>query len=326
VVGLDEIDKGILLTLDTNCRMSYETLARRFGISANAIKKRVAKLVETGVIEQFGVWLSLAMLGADHLLGLIYLNDIENEEAFIETLGANPMIHYVGFLSDGTCHFFAQYIGAQGLSDLGRFLRGLDGVTSIELHPLLSQKGKHMELTTLQLRVLKSLFFNDARLSIAHIAKHTGLTARRVRKVLEELRGDKGSIRPYIVSQSYIEELRPDQEAVHFRIKWNLNAEKDTSYMARISYDESQTTPYEVVDWLRDNYSFEYWYSFASALEPTLFSVFVVNHLRQAEGIARHLKGLPFIKQVKTLVLYPQHNFEGLREIRLKELFSQAGL
>lgn len=325
MVGLDEIDKGILLALDTNCRMSYETLARRFGISANAIKKRVAKLIECGVIEQFGVWLSLAMLGADHLLGLIYLSDIEDEEGFIETLGTNPMIHYAGFLSDGTCHFFAQFIGAQGLSDLGKFLRGLDGVTSIELHPLLSQKGKRMQLTSLQLRVLQSLF-DDARLSIAQIAKRTDLTARRVRKVLEELRGDKGSIRPYIVSYPYLQELRADQEAVHFRIKWNLNAEKDTSYMARINYDERQSTPYEIVEWLREKYSYEYWYSFASALEPTMFSVFVVNHLRQAEGIARQLKGLPTIKQVKTLVLYPQRNFEGLREIRLKELFTQAGL
>ena len=59
---MDRLDKGILMVLDVDCRVSYEYLARKFGVSSNAIKRRVAKMVESGVIEQYDTIIVLRWL------------------------------------------------------------------------------------------------------------------------------------------------------------------------------------------------------------------------------------------------------------------------
>ena len=50
---LDLLDKQIILALNVNCRTSYQALAHELGLSVNAVKKRINKLIETGVILEF---------------------------------------------------------------------------------------------------------------------------------------------------------------------------------------------------------------------------------------------------------------------------------
>lgn len=52
-MDLDEIDLKIISLLEENSRMSYSDIARNFGFSDVAIRKRVEKLVEKGVIKKF---------------------------------------------------------------------------------------------------------------------------------------------------------------------------------------------------------------------------------------------------------------------------------
>ncbi|MHA2143637.1 MAG: AsnC family transcriptional regulator, partial [Candidatus Thorarchaeota archaeon] len=44
---LDVTDWQIIRMLDANCRSSYQEMASGLGLSANAVKKRVSKLIET---------------------------------------------------------------------------------------------------------------------------------------------------------------------------------------------------------------------------------------------------------------------------------------
>ena len=99
---MDSIDKSILLALDTNCRLSYQSLAETLGITATAIRKRFDRLIETGVIEEFNVLLKPAMLGSEDLVGLVYTDGSEKEDEFIELMGANPNVVQVGPIVTGT--------------------------------------------------------------------------------------------------------------------------------------------------------------------------------------------------------------------------------
>lgn len=52
---LDEVDLKILETLRRNSRVSYSSMSRDVGISEAAVRKRVSRLLEAGVIERFTV-------------------------------------------------------------------------------------------------------------------------------------------------------------------------------------------------------------------------------------------------------------------------------
>ncbi len=60
---IDEIDRKILKLLKKDARMSFSEIARQFGFSDVAIKKRVDKLVDKGVIKKFTAVLDREKLG-----------------------------------------------------------------------------------------------------------------------------------------------------------------------------------------------------------------------------------------------------------------------
>ena len=186
---LDSIDKSILLTLDENCRLSYQALAEKFAISANAIKKRMDRLIDTGVIEEFSIVLKPAMMGSEYLIALVSTDGSEDEEKFIDHLGSHLNIVQVGQLvtASGRLYFLhCEYIGAEGLQTVGTFLRTMETVTGIELHTTLTQSGEKFDIKKLHLKVLKYLL-EDARMQVSEISKRTGLAARRVSRAIQEL-------------------------------------------------------------------------------------------------------------------------------------------
>jgi len=244
------------------------------------------------------------MMDSELMLALISTEGLEDEKAFLEKIAENPMVLQVGFLPSGNSAVFAEYVGSQGLSDLGLFFRGLEGVKEVEMHTLLIERGGKVELTTLRLKVLRCLV-QDARMPISEIAEQTGLTAKRVRKVLDQFL---------------------DNEVVRFTIRANLNAGEDTAFLAKIHWDQKNAERDNVRVWLKKEFPKELWYFFISASETTVFSVFVVEHLRQAESIARRMRSVSLIKSVEILTLYPSKKSPGLREKQLERLLTEAGL
>ncbi len=319
--AVDLVDKGIFYALDSNCRMSYEALARQFEISANAIKKRVMKLQTSGFLKGFGVWLSLAMIDAEMLVAFVNTDGGQEYDALINTIGNHPMVHRAAYLSSGSIILFGEYDGATGLSELGRFIRKQSNVINVDIHTLLTEKGKKIEFTSIQKKVLRALL-EDARMSIVNLAQQTGLTARTIRRTLNQLGGNQPTTRAFVIRDDMRPEERATNEPVHFRTFWNLNAGGNISYAVRITYEESQGNPADVVRWLQEQYPLEHWYSYASASEPFLFSTFVVEDMGMFEKIHLGLKQGPLIEQVQTLVLYPMRHYKGLREIRLKEMLA----
>ncbi|MHA2066081.1 MAG: Lrp/AsnC family transcriptional regulator [Candidatus Thorarchaeota archaeon] len=71
MLALDAIDRSIILNMSKNCRITFRTLAEKNGVSSNAIRKRVEKLLDTGVIQRFLVQLSRAMANSDVLFALV---------------------------------------------------------------------------------------------------------------------------------------------------------------------------------------------------------------------------------------------------------------
>ncbi|MHA1963508.1 MAG: winged helix-turn-helix transcriptional regulator [Candidatus Thorarchaeota archaeon] len=304
---MDPIDKRILLALDENCRLPYQTLAEKLGLTATAIRKRFDRLITTGVIEEFSIIFRPAMMDSDYLIALVSTEGSENEEDFIEQVGSNPMVVQVGQVVTGSGRLYlvhAEYIGAEGLQNLGAFFRTLESVSSIELHTMLIQRGEKFHIKKLHLRVLKILL-EDARMQVSEISERTGLTSRRVSRAIKELQ---------------------DSNAFWFAARWNLSLGRNTEFYLKISYDEQAAKMDDVDEWLRDTFPNEYWFSFNSAIEPVLFAKFVTEHFRSAEQISRTVKNASFLKSVDVLLSYPVRKFPRLGRTKIEEMITAAGL
>jgi DNA-binding Lrp family transcriptional regulator len=316
---MDAINRKLLWELHDNCRASYQALSKVLGISANAVKKRVAKLLESGVIYSYTITFSLDMLNSEVLYGLIHTDGEELAQDFIQQVGANPMIHVVGSitsLTGGAYIISAQYIGSQGLAELGQYIRTLDHVTDVELFPLLIPKDHadsqtvisqspptEREFTKTELKVLQCLI-EDVRMSISDLANHTGLTARRVGRTIQQLMN----------------------RGVMFSIRWNLSAGGLDVVIIRIRVDEQQKTLSEVAEWLPAEYPEAFWLPYISADEPLVFAIFVVQNMQTAEKIARTIKDAPFVQSIAVSVQFSETKFPWLGEIKLREMIQNAGL
>ena len=186
--------------------------------------------------------------------------------------------------------------GLSGLSDFATFVRTLDPVKNSDIHVLIYPRGNKVTLTKTQLRVLKYLVDNP-RMSVVEIAELSGMTARRIRRTIDELQ---------------------EGEGILFAVIWNLGIGGLTEVLLRIEWDEKNANHELVIDWLRKKYPLQYWSPFISAAFPVIFARFVVEKLETIELIAREVKRAPFLKSLSTLVFYSNSLFDwpGITELR----------
>ncbi|UCE09294.1 MAG: Lrp/AsnC family transcriptional regulator [Candidatus Thorarchaeota archaeon] len=295
---MDLIDKGILTDLEENCRLSYQTLSNRYGVSANAIKKRIDNLIEEGVIERFDVVLSYAMIDADYVVAIAQTDGTLFDDKTFDGLGENPMISVVLPLASGDIMVDGDCVGTDGIGELGNLLRVQPGVADVEIHPILINRGKKKDLTNLDLKVLKMLVKNP-RSPISEIARQTGLTSKRVRGIINRL---------------------VDGEVIRFTIWRNINTGQSVVFSLKVSWNENITGYEEIIDRLRKSYPLEFWYPSVSAIHPTMFCVFVVEHIRDIEEVMRRVHSFRGVVSVRSMLFFTERIYDSLRSARLKEL------
>ncbi len=295
---MDELDKGILMDLVSNCRITYEELSRKHGVSANAIRKRVMRLEETGIVDSYAVTLSPAMTSTEHMFGFLRTNGSLDEIKLLTEIAKNRCIIAASSYTDGTYALVGEYSNTNELMEIGTHLRSLKSVSDVEMHTVLQKEGGKMELTSLHLRVLKCLSI-DARMSIVEITEKTGLTARRIRKLLQEIQ---------------------DSGAIRVTANVELGAASDIPFLIRMTYNQSKMTPDNLMDWLWDSYPLPLWQLFMSASEPVAIALFAVDTLTELDQIARHVRSHDFIDTVTVTISTHHKYFEGIRLRKLIEM------
>ncbi len=304
---MDRIDIQILKVLDRDCRVSYESLARSVGISANAVKNRVDRMTETGIISSYMVGLSSAMLGAEHFWALVRTDGNEDPDELIDRIGAIGTIAHVSRVVSavgGMYHAVGEYIGNDMLLSASTSLRSLSNVVNVELHLFdFLDGGGRLELGKPHLRVLRCLLQN-ARIAISDISEQTGFTARRVNRLLEELQ---------------------ESRAIVLAVRWNL-AEGATEFLVRIEYDSRIVSAGELSNALSMKYPQEMWYSFPSLAEPVTILTFIVDNLKQAESIAKEIRRMNGVRSATPMTVFSSKKFPWLIERRLAQALDEAGV
>ncbi|MFX1559407.1 MAG: winged helix-turn-helix transcriptional regulator [Promethearchaeota archaeon] len=314
---LDPLDWALICELCGNARTPYKTLAKKFDISTNTVKNHINRLRQQGVISGSGVIVSMEMLGAEHVAGYVSTNGTENVIEFMKQISKWPIVCEIYRTSDMRYEYWAMVSGASETLGLKMYLEELDGAIEVEIRPVvflfpnkppnfyLNTRGKRVIFTHHQLQVLRCLY-QDGRMPVSNIAKGTGFTPRRVRKILQELHECGG---------------------VHFTIGYNIFALGDMEYRLKIRFDESQTTGSDIIMDLYQKYPNEFWWSSITTNEPIVDVGLIIDRPGKGVPIIQDLKEASFIKSIEDYVSYPRvvGNMLPLR-VKLEEILIEAGL
>ncbi|MFX1576949.1 MAG: winged helix-turn-helix transcriptional regulator [Promethearchaeota archaeon] len=319
---MDIVDKNIIFELSVNYRASYQAIAKKLSLSVNAIKKRIQKLNSDGIIRGGQLLPTNAMLGMEDWVAIIRTQDPIPSDAFLDSLGAHRLVGSASILTDGSILCFGSYAGAMGLQEIGTFLRQIPGVEGVEFHTILTEPGKRCELSKSDLKVLRCLH-QDARMSISDMSKQTRLTPRRIRKIIGELIGENGSEPNIYINWEPRGGSRPSEVCFKITVQWNLNAGGYTAFVIIIRHEEGTQQRSKIVKILQDYYPVKFWYAYASAFEPEIFCVFVVEHMREASEIIETIRQTSEAVSANAIYGYPTRVFRSPIDDYFEQLFKQ---
>jgi DNA-binding Lrp family transcriptional regulator len=263
-----------------------------------------------------------AMLEMESWVALVRTEDPIPSDAFLNGLGAHKSIDSASILTDGSILCFGYYAGAKGLEEIGTFLRQTPGVESVEFHTILGEPGKQQELSISDLKVLRCLQ-QDPRMSISDISQNTRQTPRRIRKIIEKLIGEHGSEPSLYLNWDARGGRRPDEVSFKATVNWNLNAGGHTAFVILIRHEEGAEMRSKIVNVLKESYPERYWYSYASAFEPVIFCVFVVEHMREASTIIETLRHTPEVQSANAIYGYPSRRYHSAVDEYFARLFKR---
>jgi hypothetical protein len=141
-------------------------------------------------------------------------------------------------------------------------------------------------------------------MSIVELAKHSGLTPKRVRKEFKQIRNSGG---------------------VYFTIYLNPSSLGMIHFFIFVELDEKKADPSDVVIWLQKRYPLEYWNSFILANDPLMMNFFTGEHVRDVERITLDVKDAAFSIRVDSHIQAPNKIFPSLARIKLLEMLDEAG-
>ena len=320
VVTLDLVDKSILWELAVNCRCSMQAIADMLDLSVNAVKKRIARLTDVGIIVGYQLYPSLAMMEAETSLAILKFDDPSTSDARLEAVGAHPLIYAGSILTNGDILSFSHYRGTEELDALGSFLRQIEGVKEVEFHTILSERGGRCELKTMHLKLIRCLL-QDARMTISDLAKCSGLTPRRVRKLIEEFTMG-GAIPELYLTGKAPGDYRTKQACFYFQVVRDLNGGGYTAFITRILHDGDAMTRTRIVEHLKEQYPLSFFYAYTSAFEPILFCIFVVEHIREGSDIINSTRQVPGVISTEALYGYPTKRFPGLFDTYFEDILN----
>ena len=298
---LDELDRRILIDLQRNCRVSYQELSRKYGISANAIRRRILNLEESGVISGYSISLSPAMTGTDLLFGLLSTDGSRDEMEMVDAIGSRKQIVAAASYTNGIYALVAEYQGPEELQEVGAFLRALDSVVEAELHTIIGGWGPKLNLTKTHLRVLEPVL-EDPRLSIVEIAQRTGFTARRVRRLLREFE---------------------EHRAIRFSALIELGAASSLPFIVRITWNEKNATHSTISDWLQKDYPLQHWETYACALEPVIYALLFADDITEIIRTVRSIRKNKHVTSVKSLIAGHHKYFASYRYSKLIQMIKE---
>jgi len=192
---MDKTDMSLIILLTANSRQSYAELAKKLGLSINAVHKRIQLLVESGVIRRFTA--KVGILAAPAIVvfisGTSTLPSLQDLPAKMKAHGS------IYWLAEGGGKFI--YTGAylhnvNEVLDLTRYVQKEAGISEPRVgilagagpSPIIPTfKPSDLVLCDLDYRIMRSLK-DDSRKAVSDISGEIGVSAKTVRRRLNRMK------------------------------------------------------------------------------------------------------------------------------------------
>ena len=198
--GMDDKDRELLLLLGQNPRMHFRELAKRLGISRQAVHRRVQALTDTGVIKpsiamvsfSFLNAVSVAILGFSKTMSLEKVLDRlgESDHTRRVVVAGGNYLYVIGFLRNiSELDNYVEFV--RRTAEIPEPIVGIYNEENEDLMPYSvdgsrTPKPGDIDLSPLDFKIIGSLRDN-ARRPMAEIAKLVGVSTKTVRRHLEKL-------------------------------------------------------------------------------------------------------------------------------------------
>ena len=277
---LDDIDLRIIRLLARDSRAAYKDISSAVGISSNAAKERINKMVSNGVIERFAVRINPVIFGYERecILTLRNIDKTIKEQDILNKISlVGDVIVYVKHL-EGTAGFVL-YVRT-GAEDKIATLNDLLKPASVE-SIFVSYKPITMRIHTSDFEIIKCLLSNS-RMPIDDIAKEASLSSKTVTRRLEKMRES------HILQFSILTNLSSIQQTGYIEFAVLINV--DTYHYQRIVeriYEEME----EYLFYIPNSYQKEF-----------IFAVFFCSNISTVNSILRTLESYDGVNEVKDFI------------------------
>ncbi len=185
---MDILDMKILSRLLNNCRESDRQIGLELGVSGGAVRARIKKMQQSGIIEDFFIKVEPPVLGYGILYFVVSGEDIKEILEQVSLVGEPfVVVPCVGGIT--VCGIVIREDLEQKVELASKLMKDLRVLTIFEADS--NNAGFDSNLTKTDLEILGELI-SDPRQKIEKIAKKTGLSTKTVARCIGKLRENDG--------------------------------------------------------------------------------------------------------------------------------------
>ncbi|ABX13611.1 winged helix-turn-helix transcriptional regulator [Nitrosopumilus maritimus] len=225
---MDNLDMKILSRLLNNCRESDRQIGKELGISGGAVRVRIKKMQESGVIEKFFLKIEPPILGHGVLYFVVSGENIQEILEQVSLVG-EPYIVVPCVGGVTVCGIAIQENLEQKIELAKKLMKDLRVLSIFEAENSVFKSN----LTKTDLQILEELI-KEPRQKIEKIAKNTDLSTKTVTRCIEKLHGNDGFQFTLIYDPTKIEDFIP-----HAVLSWIDGDLKETLENLNDTFSES---------------------------------------------------------------------------------------
>jgi len=295
---MDRTDISLCLYLMSNSRTPYHELASRFGLSINAVHKRITAMTNSGIIRTFTAHPSLASVGAVSVWifgrseaahpGDVHLRLKENDHTYWVANSGGGYIYVGGYL--------------RGLSELDEFVAFVkkEAEMSDPMVGIISPPASRFpleELRPLDYQILASMR-KDSRKPVSDVAREVQASAKTVHRRLERME---------------------DKNLAEFSIDWYPDASNDIVSLCHVTVAKHANRNL-VLEGLRKKLSQNILVEVLFGNLPNLLVLFLwTNSMKQMEDLRESVGSVEGVDSVTLNVLQIGYIFDTWRDTIVRE-------
>ena len=200
---MDELDIQILSMLLDNCRESDRQIGKKIGISGNAVKSRIQKMIQNNVIEKFTLKIEPPVLGYNVVYIVISGQDLNQILKQVKLIGEPFFV--VPCVGDITvCSIVIKENVKAKIELAKKIMKDVRVLSIFEAQ----NPGIRSDLTKTDLEIINVLLENP-RARLDEIAKATSLSTKTITRSLDKLQNDEAILFTLIYDPIKLEQFVP---------------------------------------------------------------------------------------------------------------------